>query len=112
MKQELDPTSQVQLRYRDINPDTGTVASDGLIGMIAPKWANALLITLQEAQADEPNREYYLKQPPAAVKSAPRPVAPPRKDREPGPGANAPKNNGYTPYGEIEFGPQPKRPKI
>ena len=112
MKQELDPTTQVQLRYRDINPDDGTVASDGLIAFVAPKWANALHAALQNADENDPNREYYLKQAPAFAKSAPKPVNPPRPAREPNAGANAPKNNGYTPYGEIEFGPQPKRPKI
>ena len=109
MKQELDPHTQVQLRYRDIDPDSGLVSSDGLIGQIAPKWANALLRVLQDADADEPNREYYLKQAHGFIKSEPKPE---RATQKPEQKERQPKNNGYTAYGDIHFGKQPKNPKI
>ena len=88
----------IELRYRDIDPDSGLVETDRLIAIVDPAWSKALLDLLNTS--DDPNRDFYLievDQVPVTVQ-----VTEARKTQrvsEP----SAPRNNGYTPYGDFSF---------
>lgn len=109
----------IELRYRDIDPDSGLVVTDRLIAVVESAWSKALLDLLNTS--DEPNRDFYLievDQVPVTVQvTEARKVATPVKtgkaDRGEGhrPQPSAPRNNGYTPYGDFTFGNEPKTGK-
>jgi hypothetical protein len=94
MKEELDAMAKIQLRYRDIDPDSGGVTADNLIALIEPQWAPIIIEVLRKADDHDPNREYYLDEPQASVKQLPKPE---RATKKPGPKADSViRNNGYT----------------
>jgi hypothetical protein len=89
----------IELRYRDIDPDSGLVVADGLIAVVEPNWSKGLLGLLNGG--DEPNRDFYLvevDQKPVTVK-----VTESQKTPKPFSEPSAPRNNGYTPYGDFSF---------
>jgi hypothetical protein len=54
---------QIELRYRDIDPDSGLVTSDCLIALVDPAWSKVLLQVLSShygAEALDPNRDFYI----------------------------------------------------
>jgi hypothetical protein len=54
---------QIELRYRDIDPDSGLVTSDCLIALVDPAWSKVLLQVLSSyygAEAVDPNRDFYI----------------------------------------------------
>ena len=55
----------IEIRYRDIDPDTGKITNDRLVchcpdGMIAD-WVYSALVRDMSLDYDEPNREFYIK---------------------------------------------------
>ena len=54
---------QIELRYRDIDPDSGLVTADCLIALVDPSWSKVLLQVLSShygAEAVDPNRDFYI----------------------------------------------------
>ena len=54
---------QIELRYRDIDPDSGLVTTDCLIALVDPSWSKVLLQVLSShygAEAVDPNRDFYI----------------------------------------------------
>ena len=54
---------QIELRYRDIDPDSGLVTADCLIALVDPSWSKVLLQVLSShygAEALDPNRDFYI----------------------------------------------------
>jgi hypothetical protein len=110
----------IELRYRDIDPDSGLVTTDRLIAIVDPAWSRAILDLFKEI--DDPNRDFYLievdqvpvtvqvtearktDKPRVKTKESGEPV---RSRQEP----SAPRNNGYTPYGDFSFDNSPKTGK-
>lgn len=112
-----------ELRYRDIDPDSGLVVTDRLIAIVNPDWSKALLDLL--IGLDDPNRDFYLidvDQLPVTVpvnvkvteakktvnESTASQKAAERLERlsnrqQPSP----PRNNGYSPYGDFSFDNSP-----
>ena len=109
----------IELRYRDIDPDSGLVTTDRLIAIVDPAWSRAILDLFNSI--DEPNRDFYLievDQVPVTVqvteaRKTTTPVKTGKADRGEGHKAqpSAPRNNGYTPYGDFTFGNEPKTGK-
>jgi hypothetical protein len=56
----------IEIRYKDINPDTGNVIRDDLIctcpNEILANWVYSALVRDMSLDYDEPNREFYIKQ--------------------------------------------------
>ena len=55
----------IEIRYKDIDPDTGKITSDRLVcqcpdEMIAD-WVYSALVRDMSFDYDEPNREFYIK---------------------------------------------------
>ena len=112
-----------ELRYRDIDPDSGLVVTDRLIAIVDPDWSRAILDLFKGL--DDPNRDFYLidvDQVPVTVtvteakktvnESKASQKTTERLERlgnrqEP----SAPRNNGYTPYGDFSFDNSPKTGK-
>ena len=54
---------QIELRYRDIDPDSGLVTTDRLIALVDASWSKVLLQILSShygAEALDPNRDFYI----------------------------------------------------
>ena len=52
----------IELRYRDIDPDSGQVSHDGLIALVDPNWSKVIKDLVEKATAEiDPNRDFYLK---------------------------------------------------
>lgn len=55
----------IEIRYRDIDPDTGNITRDALVctcptEMLAD-WVYSALVRDMSLDYDEPNREFYIK---------------------------------------------------
>ena len=42
----------IELRYRDIDPDSGLVSNDGLIALVDPNWSKVIKDLVEKATAE------------------------------------------------------------
>ena len=75
----------IELRYRDIDPDSGQVSHDGLIALVDPNWSKVIKDLVEKATAEiDPNRDFYLKSIPAPpTRPVPEKRAEPKKQPAP-----------------------------
>jgi hypothetical protein len=55
----------IEIRYKDIDPDTGDISRDELIcscpNEMLANWVYSALVRDMSLDYDEPNREFYIK---------------------------------------------------
>lgn len=94
----------IELRYRDIDPDSGQVTVDGLIALVDPKWSKGLLGLVNShygPEASDPNRDFYLKAIPAPPA---RPVPDKPSRSKPVQAKKAPEKKGLYPGPRENWG--------
>ena len=93
----------IELRYRDIDPDSGLVSNDGLIALVDPAWSKAIKDLLERGYADEggANRDFYMKAIPAPPT---RPVPEKRAEPKPAPAKGAPEKKSIYPGPKENWG--------
>jgi hypothetical protein len=54
----------IEIRYKDIDPDTGDITNDALVCMcpteMIANWVYSALVRDMSLDYDEPNREFYI----------------------------------------------------